>query len=154
MSYATLADARAYSPVTAAITDDDELQPELDQAERDIDRILRLRTARNLVTGLRIDTVAELAAGTLEQWQVDALTLAVCAQVEYRLSMGADFFIRAQHRRVSGPDFTTEGELPYIGPKAIRELQGSGLARSGVTSVALTSLIAPVSGFETLSDFI
>ena len=143
MAYATLADLRAYSADANAIVDDDVLTRELEQAERDIDTVLGSRGARDAETGLKVDPAAELAAGTLAQWQVDALNRATCAQAEYRLVMGPDFFIRAQHNRVRGPDFTTEGQLPYIGPKAMLELDGAGLQRPASASAALPSLVSP-----------
>lgn len=72
--------------------------------------------------------------------QVAQLRNATCAQAEYRDRMGEDFYIKAQWDSVTGPEFRTTGRLPLIGPKAQRELQGSGLiqysARARITTRA------------------
>lgn len=60
--------------------------------------------------------------------QTLALSRATCAQVEYRNQQGEAFFVRSQYESVRGPDFTTQGKLPYIAPKAFRELAQTGLA--------------------------
>lgn len=126
-TYATRSDFEAY--VEGWVTDDPAaLDRLLERAERDIDGILATRGDRT--AGLKIDAAAELAAGSLEEWQTDALSRATCAQAEYRLAMGEEFFTQAQHSRVRGPDFTTEGRLPTIAPKALRELADTGLLRS------------------------
>jgi hypothetical protein len=67
----------------------------------------------------------------IEPFQVYALNRACCAQAEYRDQMGEDFYIRAQYASVTGPEFTTTGHLPRIGPKVKRELNGSGLIQYG-----------------------
>jgi hypothetical protein len=76
----------------------------------------------------------------IEPFQVDALKRATCAQAEYRDQMGEDFYIRAQYQSVSGPEFHTTGALPLIGPKARRELNGSGLIQYGARAVSGTSM--------------
>src|SRR5947209_3258876 len=106
--YATVADAQAY--IEGYVPDDpNQAERDLERAERDIDNLFF--RPNTLVNGRRLDptllTVDELAA----------LKNAVCAQFEYRLEMGRKFFVRAQWNSVNGPDFTTTGKLPYIGPK-------------------------------------
>lgn len=73
-------------------------------------------------------------------FQVDALRRATCAQAEYRDQMGEDFYIRAQYASVTGPEFTTTGRLPLIGPKVRRELNGSGLIQYSARAVVGTSM--------------
>lgn len=74
----------------------------------------------------------------LQPSQVTALRRATCAQAEYRDQMGEDFFIKAQWQSVSGPEFTTQGKLPFLGPKVFRELNGSGLIEYGARAVVGT----------------
>lgn len=61
---------------------------------------------------------------------------AVCAQAEYMLAMGDNFFVEAQYSSVRGPDFTTVGKRGMIAPKAKRELALSGLTASMARSRA------------------
>lgn len=112
-------------------------------AERDIDRLIRLRGQRT-VAGLKVNPV------DLTGYQAAALSRATCAQAEYRIAKGEDFFIHAQHSRVSGPDFTTEGRLPYIGPKVYQELAGTGMAAGRLVSVPMVGLLAPAVSDEDL----
>jgi hypothetical protein len=77
-------------------------------------------------------TVSEIVAGGLRvnpylvsPADADALRWATCAQAEYRNVMGEAFFTREQWQSVSGPEFTTTGKLPLIGPKVKRELAAS-----------------------------
>jgi hypothetical protein len=129
-TYATQADLEAY--VEGWVTDDvDATERLLERAERDVDSILVSPVPGGRQTGgLRLDPAS------LPDWQKTALQRATCAQAEYRFTMGEEFFIRAQHDRVQGPEFRTDGRLPYIGPKVERELAGTGLARTeGVGSL-------------------
>jgi len=103
-------------------TDADALDRLIERAERDIDNAVG-NWPRDDTTGHKLDPA------TLLPYQVDALTRATCAQVEYRFQMGEDFFVRAQHASERGPDFQTDGRLPYIGPKVWAELEGTGLLR-------------------------
>lgn len=135
--YATRADVEAYGVAVPAGAAG---QAIIDRAERDVDRSLR---GPLLDTGLRYNPAetSVAAAGYLTAVRKEALKRAVAAQTEYRLAKGEDFFIHAQHSRVSGPDFTTEGRLPYIGPKVYQELSGTGLAAGRLISVPLVGLL-------------
>lgn len=75
-----------------------------------------------LVEGLKVYPPMDLTAN-----QAIALSHATCAQFEYRNEMGPDFFVRAQYPTIKGPDFATTGKLPFIAPKAVRELTNSNL---------------------------
>ena len=125
-SYATLADARGYTDLDDGLTDAAAEQI-LRRAERDVDDLLvgpdTLAEGERQASGLKYDPA------TLTAWRAAALTRAVSAQFEYRILMGEEFFARAQHATVRGPEFATSGELPYIGPKVTRELNGTGLLR-------------------------
>lgn len=130
-TYAAIDDVRAYTDLAEGVSDED-LEKVLDRAELDIDGELTTPDPRP-------DSGAKYDPAALESWRATALNRGVCAQTEYRLAMGEEFFIRAQHSRVSGPDFTTEGRLPYIGPKARRELAGARLLRARPVSIPLAN---------------
>lgn len=129
-TYATVADLETY---IGRDIDGAEGERVLGFAERDVDRILRQRGARVEATGLKFDP------DDLGEHEATALMRATCAQAEYRLAKGEEFFVHAQHTRVGGPDFTTEGRLPYIGPKVRQELSGMGLTGGRVVSATLVS---------------
>jgi len=94
-------------------------------------------TAQVLVTQFR-GGGTRLDVWMLQPSQRYQLTRATCAQAEYRDRMGEDFFIKAQYQQVTGPEFTTQGKLPIIGPKVRRELNGSGLIQYGARGVVGT----------------
>jgi hypothetical protein len=122
-TYATKADCLAYIE-GLTVDDDAAFDRVIERAEDQIDRVLGQEVP---VAGGRKYSGSTLTA--LEARTREALKRAVCAQVEYRIEMGERFFTRAQHESVSGPDFTTQGKLPRIGPKVWEELRSSGLAR-------------------------
>jgi hypothetical protein len=62
--------------------------------------------------------------------QLQSVKNAVCAQAEFMLQMGENYFIEPQYVSVAGPDFTTVGRRPVISPKALRELAVGGLVRN------------------------
>lgn len=92
------------------------------RAEKDVDSALGAHS-RSDVTGLKL--------APLELATADRVTLrdATCAQVEYRMTMGEDFFIRPQYAEVDGPEMATKGVLPRVGPKVWSELEGSNLLK-------------------------
>lgn len=127
-TYATAADVRAYTQLDAldALADAD-IEKLIDAAERDIDSAVGHFTIEDGQT-LKFAPISKL-----DTTQRDTLNRATCAQVEYRHVMGPEFFVRAQHAKVSGPEFSTEGTLPEVGPGAWRELEGSGLLKLTTT---------------------
>jgi hypothetical protein len=137
-TYTTVAACRAYAATDVALpADDTQLGDLIAKAERDVDTVLSPATTR-AANGLK------LVPGDLAGWQADALSRATCAQVEYRVVMGPEFFIKAQYDSVSGPDFTTRGELPRVGPQVYVELSETGLREvSDWASVRLTTFPAP-----------
>lgn len=106
-----------------AALDGAEIDKLIEQAERDIDGAVGHYTIEDGET-LKFSPITKLDTA-----QRGTLSDATCAQVEYRFVMGPEFFIRAQQTRVKGPEFETEGTLPYVGPGTWRELEGSGLLR-------------------------
>lgn len=120
--YATAGDVRNYvAPKEIGLSDPD-LELVLQQAQRDVDSVLGAYVVSE-TTGLKLDP------STLTDSQRERLRRATCAQVQYRLEMGADFFSKGQHEFVGGPEFSVRGTLPYIAPRVDIELDGSGLDR-------------------------
>jgi len=137
-TYATAADVSAF--IEGLVIDDDAAFDRLiERAERDVDSVLTPTAL--LDTGLRYDPT------TLTTGEQAALARAVAAQVEYRLEMGEEFFVRAQYDYVGGPDFSFRGQLEYIGPKVRRELAGTALldrvTTAGISSIRITTPLSP-----------
>jgi len=125
--YATASDLRSYTGLSSTDMPDATASALLAKSERDIDSICVVDRPV-LTDGRRFDPSALSDAEAL------ALRRATCAQAEYRHVMGNDFFIRWQYRKVTGPDYTTEGTLSQIGPAVGRELAATGLARLSTTT--------------------
>jgi hypothetical protein len=123
-TYATQTDFEDYSDGWVT-TDPAGLEKVLQAAERDIGRVLGYQGL------LADDQVLKLVPAELTARQRDALARATCAQAEYRIEKGPAFFRQAQYASVSGPQFSTQGRLPRIGPKVPEELAGSGLTTGG-----------------------
>lgn len=119
-SYATRAELEAYA-FNVSTLDNAAKDALVAAASRDIDTLAITRPAED--DGSRF-VVADLTDG-----QAAALSRATCAQAEYRQEMGPGFFARPQFAQVTGPDFSTQGTLPHIGPKVWRELAGTGLIK-------------------------
>lgn len=125
--YATVEDFEAY--VEGWVTKDEEaLERALHKASIDIDRYVGPTWAKQ-ANGLRFGVLAENPQ-RLTDSQLGDLVRATCAQAEYRIEKGEDFFIHGQHEVTSGPDFSTKGRLPRFSPKAKEELRFSGLNRA------------------------
>lgn len=126
-TYATVADFEAY--VEGWVTDNAAaLERVLLRAERDVDLILGAWD-RDPLTGLKWSPATELTAV-----EAAALRDATCAQAEYRIEQGENFFVRSRPETVSGPDFTIKvpGGEPYIGPKVWVELARAPRLRQAV----------------------
>jgi hypothetical protein len=126
--YATLADFQLHVP-TYVVTNNAALENVLKDAELDIDSLLG-PYGLSEITGLKVDPLVDLDAP-----ERVALARATCFQAEYRIEMGEEFFVKAQHNSVSGPHFSTTGKLPYVGPKVHRELPKTGLRKFFWTKV-------------------
>lgn len=129
-TYATLDDVALYGVV---VENTDEAQSLLDRAEREVDNLvtypygplstaMRAYPLRDETTGLRLNPDALLP------YQRAALTRAVAAQFEYHIAMGEDFFRLPQPAEVTQPEGGGyKGALQRVGPKALRELEGTDL---------------------------
>lgn len=133
--YAQQADVEAY--IEGWVTDDaNALARLIRRCELDVDTLLAGFGVPYDDSGLKYHPATDL-----QQWQTDALTRAVCAQVEYRFNQGEAFFTQDQYDSWQGPDFAAKGRLGYFGPKVSVELGRTGIARAaGVTSVSTSFL--------------
>lgn len=114
-TYATIADYEAYVP--GWVTDDPvALEKYLVIGERYIDMALGRYGRISQTTGLKLDPA------TLEVWRRKALANAVCAQTEYVIIKGLDFFSEQIPTDPTGPDGGQKGTEPIIAPKAQQEL--------------------------------
>ena len=130
-TYATAAQLRTYTGLDATALPDATANAVLNKAEDDIDSLAGVNRPMIEATGHRFDVT------TLSTGQVLVLRHATCAQAEYRLEMGSAFFIRSQYSSVTGPDFSTNGRLSYIGPAVYRHLSGNGLIRLTTTTTGV-----------------
>jgi len=131
-AYATAAQLRDYAGLSTSDLSDATAAALIASSERDIDSLCVVDRPP-LTDGRRFDPDALSSSESL------ALRRATCAQAQYRYVMGTDFFVRGQYTKVTGPDYTTEGTLPHIGPAVRRELAATGLARLSTTTVTSQS---------------
>lgn len=127
-AYATQADFEAY--VEGWVTDDpDALDRLLIRATDDVDSILGdyVLYDSGPYMGRKLNPPDDLTFT-----ENRALTRATCAQAEYRNTMGEEHFVRPRLHSSSGPEFTIDESVPWIGPKAMRELAGTGLIRNTI----------------------
>lgn len=118
--YATQADFEAY--VEGWVTDNPAaLARIMDRAERDVNAFLNWRW--NLFTAPEFALLPEDFRFGLRD--------ATCAQTEYRLLMGEEFFVETP-TAIAGPDYTTDRPASRFGPKARNELLRTGvISRTG-----------------------
>lgn len=117
-TYAQTSDFEAY--VEGWQTDDaGALERVLERAEEDIDDML---SGDYLTVNGRKRDPSVSAVNPMTVNEIKYLMRATCAQAEYRIVQGEDFFVQTQYDSVSGPDFSTSGKRPRIGPKTRREL--------------------------------
>lgn len=119
LTYTTVAELESYTGGTGLDTDAAERL--LTFAERDIDRAAGVFAM--FPNGRKFDPPRMVNV------QASALSLATCAQAEYRLAKGEQFFIEDQPDSLSAPDYSRQGKEPRIGPKAKEHLWQGGLLR-------------------------
>jgi len=125
-SYANQADFEAFVEGWTT-TDVAALDRLLARAERDVDSAVGIWPAE--ANGLKFGAPKTTNQKALSAYQVNQLSRAVCAQAEYRVHMGEDFFVEHQVP-TQGPDYSTTRALSYIGPKVMPELEATGLIRN------------------------
>lgn len=123
-TYATVGDYEAYDPAWVT-TNPDDLDAIIAQAERDIDSLFGGWTVES--NGLKFGDPSGANPKNLTAGQRVALANAVCAQTQYRILMGPEFFVTPEYESVSGPHFSVTGSRPKIGPQVWRELRGVNL---------------------------
>jgi hypothetical protein len=150
-TYATLDDLLAYVP-GLTINDPALAEQLLGRAERDVDSVVAWRgtypTTFTTLLGARLPSGLRIDPTLLEAETAERLRNAVCAQWEYRVAMGPDFFVRPQPAAVRQPEGGGyDGTLPRIGPQVFAELEQSGLL--GLSS----STVAPRRGLHGLGAY-
>lgn len=126
-AYASVEDFENY--VEGWETDDQAaLERILERASRDVDRFVGAQY-RMQDNGYRFGDLT-VNPQALTQGQIDAVKRSTCAQAEYRITKGEEWFVEDQYEAVSGPDFATKGKLPRFGPKAREELRNSGIVKA------------------------
>ena len=131
-TYATRDDCLAYTE-GLTVTNTAAFDRIIGRAERQIDQLLTVAGDPD-VAGLKLSADDLAAMGARDR---ERLKLATCAQVEYRVAMGEEFFARHQYPSVSGPEFTLQGQLPLIGPKVASELESFAYAIVGTDWVGV-----------------
>jgi hypothetical protein len=135
-AYATVADFEAY--VEGWITDNEAaLERLLERASRDIDAVIGLFpviTTGNYA-GFKLDPT------TLDDVHRQALARATCAQARHRFDTDTAAAAEPRQKRVDGPDFKIEYELPApaatrYAPELVDELAVLGLPRRTARSRA------------------
>lgn len=130
--YATRAELNAYiegGVAALGFPDDDEhVTPLLTEASHDVDRYVGPAWPFE-EDGFRFGVIAENPKD-LTDGQIVNLVRATCAQAEYRIVKGPEFFRNDQHESTSGPDFSTRGKLSRYGPKMREALHYTGLVRA------------------------
>lgn len=121
LTYTSQADYEAYVP--GWVTDNGPaLVLLLERAERDIDAILG-PIPRDRTTGLKV------AVSGLSAWEARALSRAVCAQAEYRWSVGEENLVSGRViGKEKGPDFEVEYAGAGTGGAAGGSLYGPKVA--------------------------
>jgi hypothetical protein len=127
IAYATVEDFEGYVEGWET-TDKAALERALHRASRDVDLYVGFSYSIES-NGLRFGDLEENPKG-LDAGDLQALRNATCAQAEYRIEKGEEWFVHDQHESVSGPDFSTKGKLSRYGPKMREELRYSGIRRA------------------------
>jgi hypothetical protein len=132
VAYATIDDLTAYSE-GIDVSDAALVGRELERASRDVDNYVGGAWPL-LDSGWRFDPADPLTP--LTDGQIDALVRATCAQAEFRLYKGPEYFKDDMPGIVQGPDFTIdEGTRRWFSGKAARELRVFGLTVTGARAV-------------------
>jgi len=115
-TYASFVDWQAFDPASTSVEAD--VEPFLIKAERDIDSAIGKRGS--YITERRIDPTL------FTPWRRDMLAMACCAQAQYRMFKGEEFFASVRPMRQSSREGAMEGQEPYIGPIASQHLAQGG----------------------------
>jgi hypothetical protein len=127
--YATVTEFRDYiAPDTTQVSDAD-ITAVIIKSERDLEEYLGggepAANGRLFGDPFGVDGSVVNPAG-LDAWQTVKLREATCAQTEYRLHWGEEFF-SLPSTPVEGEEYSTQTRLPRIAPKAKKHLTAGGL---------------------------
>lgn len=129
-TYATASQLRSYTGLDSTALPDATANALLEKAEGDIDSFAVIDRPYDETTGRRF------VPANLSSTEALILRRATCAQAEYRRAMGSEFFVVGQYASVTGPDYSTTGQLGYIGPGTWRELAASGFIKLSTTTAS------------------
>lgn len=121
--YATIQDLDDYLEVTNYLPTEAAKKKALLTAQSDIDLYVGRSRGYNSTTGLVYDPTDTT---TFDEFMVEDLVEATCAQVKYRLTMGDAFFMESPRGETQGPDYT-QTKVPRISPESIVALRRHGI---------------------------
>lgn len=121
--YAKVADLDAFFGVGNYLPTEAAKKKALLEAQGDIDLYVGRSRGYDKTTGLAYDPTDTTR---FDEFMVEDLAEATCAQVEYRLTMGDAFFMESPRSETKGPDYT-QSKVPRISPKAIVALRRHGI---------------------------
>jgi hypothetical protein len=93
------------------------------QAQSDIDLWTGRSRGYNEDTGLVYDPTE---TSVFDEFMVEDLSEATCAQVKYRLTMGDAFFMESPRASQVGPDYTQQN-IPRLSPESVIALRRHGI---------------------------
>ena len=121
--YAQVSDLDTYIGVENYLPNEEAKKKAILQAQEDIDLYTGRSRGYSESTGLVYDPTE---TGDLNEFQVEDLVEATCAQVKYRLTMGESLYMESPRAETQGPDFTAKG-IPRISPESITALRRHGI---------------------------
>jgi hypothetical protein len=119
--YSSPDDYADFDPTFTVPDDTTELEAVLTVAERDIEYAIGVYGRSS--TGSKIDVDG------LDEWRSTCLIRAVCAQAQYHMFKGEEFFASGRPTAQSSREGSIASQEPYIGPKASTELSRGGFYR-------------------------
>lgn len=122
--YTTVAALDAYIGVENYLPNKEAKEKAIRQAQEDIDLWVGRSRGYDPKTGLVYDPTDKSVF--TDEFMVEDLSEATCAQVKYRLTMGETFFMESPRANTVGPDYTMEG-VPRLSPEAVHILRRHGI---------------------------
>jgi hypothetical protein len=121
--YTTVAALDAFIGVENYLPSKEAKEKAILQAQSDIDLWVGRSRGYDATTGLVYDPTDK---GVFDEFMVEDLSEATCAQVKYRLTMGESFFMESPRATTVGPDYNMEN-VPKISPETIQMLRRHGI---------------------------
>lgn len=122
MAYATPDDMPLFDPTFVVPDDTTELEGLLEVASRDIELAIGLY-GRDATTGDKLNVA------NLVEWRQKSIARACCAQAQYHMFKGEEFFASVRPMEQGTREGSMKGQEPFIGPKCSSELARGGFYR-------------------------